>query len=68
MSVVDESKLEELGQLIMAASVKAEFLGLPSVVNALDLAFSDVVRFVVEAKQKRAVEAQKEKMLESEEG
>lgn len=65
--MVDKSELEVLGQMIMRASVKAEFLGLLSVVNSLDLAFSDVVRFVVEEKQRREVEARKEKVLESEE-
>lgn len=65
--MVDKSELEELGQLIMRTSVRAEFLGLPRVVVSLDTAFSDVVRFAMEEKERRSGAAEREKSLLSEE-
>lgn len=60
------SKLEELGQAIMAASVKAEFLDLHSVVQALDQAFSDLVRFAMEEKRRASRLEVQEELLEME--
>lgn len=58
-------ELEELGQMIMSASVKAEFLDLPRVVASLDVAFDDVVRLAVAAKQRlgEAVAREEEELI-----
>lgn len=50
VAVVERAELEELAERIMRASVRAQFLGLRGVVDALDLAFSDVVRIAEEKK------------------
>lgn len=46
-----ESRLEKLGQEIMAASVTAEFLSIPFVVDMLDQAFDQVVRVVLDERR-----------------
>lgn len=43
-------ELEGLAERIMLVSVRAEFLGLRGVVDAMDLAFSDVVRIAAAEK------------------
>lgn len=62
------TELETLGRLIMDASVKAQFLGLQRVVDALDQAFSDVVREAVVEKDRRIAAEHREKALRLEEG
>jgi len=53
MASVEE--LEELGRVIMGASVTAEYLELPGVVSFLDVAFADIVRLVVDERRRLAV-------------
>lgn len=53
MASVEE--LEELGRVIMGASVTAEYLELPVVVSYLDTVFSCVVAHVVDARRRSAV-------------
>lgn len=50
MASVEE--LEELGRVIMGAGVTAEYLGLSGVVSWLDTAFAEIVRRVVEERQR----------------
>lgn len=52
--MAEKSALEELGLMIMSASVKAQFLELSYVVQLLDSAFSEVVRsaMVVQAERR----------------
>jgi len=47
-------ELEELGRVIMGASVTAEYLELPGVVSFLDVAFADIVRGVVDERRRIA--------------
>jgi len=65
--MAEVSELEELGRMIMAANVKAEFLGLRRVVDELDMAFSSVVAEAVLEKDRRVAAARLELALEAEE-
>lgn len=60
--MAEKSALEVLGLAIMSASVKAQFLELPYVVQLLDSAFSEVVRFAMvaqaEKREKKRVEGE----------
>ena len=52
MASVEE--LEELGRVIMGASVTAEYLELAGVVSFLDVAFADIIRLVVDQRRRMA--------------
>jgi len=64
MASVEE--LEELGRVIMGASVTAEYLELAGVVSFLDVAFADIIRLVVDQRRRMAEAARvvEEKLLE----
>ncbi len=46
--MVDIPRMEELGRMIMAASVEAEYQRLANVVGYLDAAFADIVSTIVD--------------------
>ncbi len=62
--VATMEELEGLAERIMSVSVKAQFLGMDRVVDALDAAFSDVVREAEVLKRRVAVETMVEEQKE----
>lgn len=63
VEVAEVSELEDLGKLIMDASVRAQFLGYQRIVDTLDVAFSDVVRAAMEMKTLRVAAEMREAAL-----
>jgi len=53
--VASIEELEELGRVIMGASVTAEYLELPNVVSYLDTVFAEIVDRVLAARRRSAV-------------
>lgn len=52
--MIDVARLEELGRLIMAASVEAEYLNQRRVVDSLDAAFAEVVGVIADQRVRAA--------------
>lgn len=61
--MVDVARLKELGRMIMAASVEAEYLNQRRVVDSLDAAFASVVGVLAD---QRVHEARMERVENSE--
>ena len=57
-------KLQDLGQAIMMASVKASFLDFSAVVAYLDMAFDEVVRLALELRESGVEEELMEELVE----
>lgn len=58
--MVDVARLEELGRMIMAASVEAEYLDRRRVVDSLDAAFASVVGVLADERIRVSREARVE--------